>query len=235
MGYFRQLPNASYPSPLSTKTGSGEYIIVKNFFRKVKVLDWLSDSATVFNKFVIADDARPDTVADEVYGSPDLDFVVVLTAGITNINNDWPLSDQHLYNYTVDKYGLSNVNNVHHYETIEVRDDKNRLIIESGRRVDSSFKIAGPGTIWPLNATWVGKTNEELIQYNGVSEISPISGISNWEYETDRNEQKRNIDLLRPEYIQIFLQDLKRIMRYDRNSQYIDPFLIKTENTTLLS
>ena len=66
MGYFRQLPNASYPSPLSTKTGSGEYIIVKNFFRKVKVLDWLSDSATVFNKFVIADDARPDTVADEV-------------------------------------------------------------------------------------------------------------------------------------------------------------------------
>ena len=74
MGYFRKLPNISYPSPLSAKTASGEYLIVKNFFRKTKTLDWLSDSVTVFNKFIIADGARPDTVANEIYGSSDLYF-----------------------------------------------------------------------------------------------------------------------------------------------------------------
>mgnify|MGYP001168130862 FL=1 len=235
MGYFRQLPNVSYPSPLSTKTSSGDYIIVKNFFRKVKIMDWLSDSATVFNKFIIADDARPDTVASEVYGSSDLDFVVVLTAGISNINNDWPLNDQKLYNYTVSKYGLENINNIHHYETFEIRDDKNRLILEQGRSVDSDFTIPGPGSVPPFNETWTGKTGSKIIQYAGKVDISPVLGISNWEHETNKNEDKRSIDILRPEFLQMFLQDLKRIMRYDRNSQYLDPFLIKTENTALLS
>ena len=112
MGYFRKLPNISYPSPLSAKTASGEYLIVKNFFRKTKTLDWLSDSVTVFNKFIIADGARPDTVANEIYGSSDLDFVVVLTGNIGNIHNDWPLSNQQLYDYTVNKYGLANINDV---------------------------------------------------------------------------------------------------------------------------
>ena len=235
MGYFRQIPNVSYPSPLSSKTRSGDYIIVKNFFRKIKIMDWLSDSATVFNKFIIADEARPDTVASEVYGSSDLDFVVVLTAGITNLHNDWPLSDQHLYKYTVNKYGLAGINDVHHYETIEIRDDKNRLILEPGRSVDSVFTIPGPGSVWPLNETWTGNTGAEIIQYAGTVDISPIVGISNWEYESNKNNEKRSIDILRPEFLQMFLQDLKRIMRYDRNSQYLDPFLIKTENTALLS
>ena len=235
MGYFRHLPNVSYPSPLSTRTSSGDYIIVKNFFRKVKMMDWLSDSAMVFNKFIIADNARPDTVAEELYGSSSLDFVVVLSAGISNINNDWPLSDQHLYKYTVNKYGLENINNNHHYETFEIKDDKKRLILESGRTVDSSFTIPGPGSVWPLNATWTGTTGEEIIQYPGTVDITPTLGTSNWEYETKKNEQKRQIDILRPQFLQTFLQDLKTIMRYDRNSQYIDPFLIKTENTSLIS
>ena len=234
MGYFRKLPNISYPSPLSAKTASGEYIIVKNFFRKTKTLDWLSDSATVFNKFIIADGARPDTVAEEVYGSSELDFVVVLTGKISNINNDWPLSNQQLYDFTVNKYGLANINDVHHYETFEIRDDKNRLILPAGKAVDSSFKINGPGNVWPLNATWTGITANEIIQYAGTAEISPTLSVSNWEHETDKNEEKRELEILRPEYLQVFLEDLQRIMKYTKNSQYINPFLVQTENNTIV-
>ena len=32
---------------------------------------------------------RPDQVADELYGSVGLDWVVLITAGITNVRDQW--------------------------------------------------------------------------------------------------------------------------------------------------
>ena len=89
MGYFRELPNVAYKSPLSHTNSSGDYIFVKNIFRKTKMMDWLSSNATLFNKFQIGDGDRPDTIAEAMYGDPTLDYVVILTAGITNIRNEW--------------------------------------------------------------------------------------------------------------------------------------------------
>ena len=39
MGYFRELPNISYPSPLNVKNSSGDFVIIKNIFRSTKLLD----------------------------------------------------------------------------------------------------------------------------------------------------------------------------------------------------
>ena len=107
MGYFRELPNVAYQSPLGHKISSTEYTVIKNLFRRTKLLDYLSDKATLFNKFIIGQGDRPDTIADYYYGDPELDFVVVLTAGVTNIVNDWPLGDHDLYEHTLNKYGTT--------------------------------------------------------------------------------------------------------------------------------
>ena len=96
MGFFRELPNVAYQTPLQDKLTSDEYILTKNLFRSAKVLDWLENNITAFNKFIIEDDDRPDTIAKQLYGDSTLDYVVVITAGITNIRNQWPLSDQGL-------------------------------------------------------------------------------------------------------------------------------------------
>ena len=48
---------------------------------------------------------RPDQVADELYGSVGLDWVVLITAGITNVRDQWPLSSRDIYEYSYDKYG----------------------------------------------------------------------------------------------------------------------------------
>ena len=243
MGYFRELPNVAYQSPLGHKISSQEYIVIKNIFRRTKLMDYLADKATLFNKFVIGEGDRPDTIADYYYGDPNLDFIVLLTAGITNIVDDWPLGDHDLYEHTLNKYGTTaKMNEVKHYLTKEIRDENNNLILPKDLIVDSHFKMDGPGKKYRASGaapiTWkmiadegnITLTNDEL----SVATDNIAFPVTNFEHEILENENKREIDLLRPSYVQQFLLDFREIMRYDRNSQYISPKLITTENTRIV-
>ena len=232
MAYLRELPSVVYPSPLSHKNSSKDSIVVTNLFRKAKLKEWLSESVTVFNKSQISDGARPDTIAESLYGDANLDYVVVLCAGITNITDQWPLSSRDLYNYSLDKYGISGLNEIHHYETIEVRDEKNRLIMPRGAVVDANYQLDGPRKR-SLSATWQGFYDSgEVVSYN-LETISPIIGISNYQFEISKNEGKRQIDVLDKRYVSLFLQDLRRSLSYSRSSNYINQNLIKTTNNSI--
>ena len=114
MSYFRELPDLFYQSPLSTRNSSKEYVRIKNLFRRVKLRDDLQNVFTLFNKYSIRDGERPDTIAENLYGASDLDWVVMMTAGIINLTNDWPLSNYDLYRYADDKYG-NDLNSIRFY------------------------------------------------------------------------------------------------------------------------
>ena len=172
MGYFRELPNLRYPSFLKDKTSSLDYVEVKNIFRRAKIRDDLQNNFTVFDKFQIPEGARPDIVAEELYGSSQFDWVVLTTAGIINVRSEWPLSNRDLYNYAYSKYGES-LNSVRFYETTKVKDSSGRLILPAGKVVDSDFTIPKPG--------------------EPTATLNPVLGINNFEYETRLNEEKRSI------------------------------------------
>jgi len=210
MGYFRELPELYYQSFLSNSNSSQNYLLVKNLFRRCKLRDDLQNVFTIFNKYEIVEGARPDTVAEEIYGSSTLDWVVLMTAGIVNARDEWPLSDKEIYDYALDVYG-DDLNDIHHYETKEVKDENDKLILPKGKVVDSTFTIPDPN------------------DYNLT--ISPITGLSNYEYEVLKNNKKRSIYLLKPGYLQQFLNDMREQMLYDKSSQYISEDLIATENT----
>ena len=214
MGYFRELPELDYQSFLSDSNSSSKYLRVKNLFRRCKLRDDLQSVFTLFNKYEIVEGARPDTVAEELYGDAELDWVVLMTAGIINVRNEWPLSDRQIYNYSLELYGTQ-LNDVHHYETREVKDANGRLILPKGKVVDSTFTIPDPDT------------------YTAI--ISPINGISNYEYEVRKNDAKRSIFLLKESYLQQFLNDMREEMIYSRSSEYVNENLIRTENTRVTS
>jgi len=210
MSYFRELPDLEYQSPFVDSNSSQNYVRAKNLFRRVKLRDDLQNVFTLFNKYQIAEGARPDTVAEEIYGRADYDWVVLMTAGIVNVRDEWPLSNRDLYRYAENIYGTQ-LNAVHHYETTEVKDANGRLILPAGKVVDSNFTIPKPD------------------DYRAT--LNPVVGISNYEYETLKNEEKRSIYLLRPDYLQQYLNDMRTIMYYEKSSQYVDKKLIRTENT----
>ncbi len=91
MSYFRELPDVDYQSFLSDSISSQSYVRVKNLFRRVKLRDDLQNVFTLFNKYEIQEGERPDTVAEDLYGSADLDWVVMIIAGIINVRDKWPL------------------------------------------------------------------------------------------------------------------------------------------------
>ena len=224
--YFKELPTLRYPSFLSDKNSSLDYVDAKNLFRRVKLREDLQSIITLFDKYEIPEGFRPENVAEELYNTDQLDWVVIVCAGIVNIRNEWPLSNNDLYEYALNKYG-NNLNNVHHFETVEVKDSNGRIVLESGRSVNKEFKLSyfENGEVKTNDLTKLG-TNVVAIE-------DPVASISNYLYETIRNEEKRNIYVLKRGFLQQFLDDFRAIMIYDPSSQRVSKSVVKTENTNI--
>ena len=215
MGYFRELPELEYQSFLSDAISSKEYLTVKNLFRRNKLRDDLQNVFTIFDKYEIVEGARPDMVAEEFYGDAELDWVVLMTAGIINVRDEWPLSNYRLYQYVEHKYGILEINEIRYYETKEIKDSNNKLILPAGKIVDEDFVLN-----YSDNGSKVSLSGSEVRR-----------GISNWEYETIQNNKKSSIYLLKRGYLQQFLNDMREIMIYGRSSEYVSDTVIRTENT----
>ena len=216
MGYFRELPNLLYQSFLPSKNSSLDYVEAKNLFRRTKLRDDLQNIFTLFDKYEIPDEYRPENVAEDFYGSDELDWVVLLSAGIINVRDQWPLSNNDVYNFCLEKYETK-IDSPRFYESREVKDSKGRLIMPKGKVVDSDFSLSyydnGNVTVTGTNAR---------------------TGVSNYIYETRKNDTKRGIYLLKQGYLQQFLNDMREIMTYDESSEYINEKTIMAVNVDLL-
>ena len=210
MTYFRELPNVNYQSTNSDRNASTDYIQVKNIFRRAKIRDDLRYVFTSLIDYYIRDGVRPDQVAQSVYGDPELDWVVLTSANIINVRDEWPLNSREIYEYASNKYG-NDLNQIRHYETTEVKDSNGRLILPEGKIVDSGFTIPDPSS--------------------PTATINPVGGVTNYEYESKLNDQKRSIYIVSNQYLGMFIRDMRKIMRYTDSSQFVTTNIIQTENT----
>ena len=216
MAYFRELPNISFLSRLPNASTNEDYITVKNLFKRAKIRTDINNAITAFDYYQIEDNQRPEVVASKLYGDPELDWVILITNNITNVRDQWPLNNNDLYNYMIDKYDTEEaLSNIHHYETTEVKDEYDRLVVPSGLEVDSNFTV----TYTKFN--------------NTVSTVSPVKQVTNYEYETNINEEKRKIRVLKPAYLSVVITDLRNIMKYDQSSQYLNQTTKQSYNPNL--
>ncbi len=210
MTYFRELPNVNYQSTNSDRNASTDYIQVKNIFRRAKIRDDLRYVFTSLIDYYIRDGVRPDQVAQSVYGDAELDWVVLTSANIINVRDEWPLNSREIYEYASNKYG-NDLNQIRHYETTEVKDSNGRLILPEGKIVDSGFTIPDPSS--------------------PTATINPVGGVTNYEYESKLNDEKRSIYIISNQYLGMFIRDMRKIMRYTDSSQFVTTNIIQTENT----
>jgi len=217
--YFRNIPDFEYVN----RTKDGQYISnytqVKNFFKKGKLREDIFQDLTTFQKYNIKGDDRPDNVANEIYGSHDLDWVVLLSNNIINLYDEWPLSQSNLDAYIMDKYGtIEKLNEVHHYESNEVKDRNGVIIFPRGVQVSVAQSVS----------YYESMTDEQVT-------INPISrAVTNLQYEEDINNKKRRIFLIKPLYLNVILDDLEEMMEYKEGStQYVSRTLKRADNTRL--
>ena len=216
MGYFNELPNLDYLSQLPDANSNETYITVKNLFKRAKLRTDIVNVITAFEYYQIEDNQRPDVIAQKLYGDAELDWVILTTNNITNIREEWPLSNQDLYKHIIEKYETENIlSSIHHYETTEVKDEYNRLVVPSGLQVDANYSIT------------YSKLNNALVT------VSPVKSVTNYEYEVDKNEKKRKIRVLKPQYLSVVITDMRNIMRYDKSSQYLNQNTKQSYNPNL--
>ena len=122
------------------------------------------------------------------------------SANIINVRDEWPLNSREIYEYASNKYG-NDLNQIRHYETTEVKDSNGRLILPEGKIVDSGFTIPDPSS--------------------PTATINPVGGVTNYEYESKLNDEKRSIYIVSNQYLGMFIRDMRKIMRYTDSSQFV--------------
>jgi hypothetical protein len=217
--YFRYVPNFEYVNRLKDNQTISAYIQTKNLFKRGILREDIFTDLSYFTKYTIVGDERPDNIANKIYGSQYYDWIVLLSNNIINYQDEWPLSQKSFENYLDTKYVTQQkLYEINHYETIEVKDLSGFTIVPKGLQVDKNFSFTYHDTKIGVELTKTGITQE----------------FTNYDYEVKKEDNKRNIFLLKQDYVNIIERNIKSSMIYKKgSSQYIDKTLVRGENIRL--
>ena len=219
--YFRNVPDFNYVSRLDGQKNISEYSTVKNLFKRARIRDDIFNDLSYFTKYKVVGDDRPDNVAYELYGDSRYDWVVLLTNNVMNVTTEWPKDQNSFNNYMIRKYGdESKFYDIHHYETVDVFDSIGRIVVRGGLEVPKDYSIS---------------YYDSALESQIIVTDSPI-GFTNYDYEVSVEDDKRNIFVLKPEYLAVIKNDLDDIMPYkEGSSQYVSDSLVQGDNIRLYS
>ena len=217
--YFQYLPDFDYVSRLPRAQSISDYLRVKNLFKRTKINADVFQDLSFFTKYQIVGDERPDNIAHKIYGNANLDWVVMLCNNMTNVENEWPLEETSFHNFLLAKYGSEEkLHNIHHYETKEIVNSMGKVIIPKGLEVNSTFSVTFFDT---------GDNTEKIV--TGIAQA-----YTNQEYEEKIQNERRNIFLIKPNFIGLITEEMENIMPYQKGStQYVSKNVVRGENIRL--
>ena len=214
--YFRQLPDLDYPSLRNDRTSAFDFEVVKNLFKRAVMREDVINDVVNFTKYSVRGDERPDQIAYDFYRDAGLDWVILTTNNIIHVRDEWPMGNQDFLTYLNGKYTSEELSNIHHYETKLITDSRERTIQRAGLYVPSDHSIT-------YTDNGVVKTESQIKQ------------VTFLEHETNLNDDKRQINILKPQLLDMLLSDISDIMTYQKSDQYITDDLKKTENPRIIS
>jgi hypothetical protein len=215
MSYFRNIPNIEYDTkPIQYPFSESEYVVAKNFFRRYQVNPDVFSYAVFFKKYAVIQGEKIYQVAEKAYNDPFLDWVIILSNNLINPQFDWPLSEYDLRKFCEknydDPYGT-----IKFYRTVKVLKDDGTPIIKENLIVDETF----------YNGTYSYWDKDEV---KNISSDLISTPITIFEDEQEKNEKKREIFLLKPSYLESFLDDFRKTNLYQKSKDYISSTLKKT-------
>ena len=177
--YFKNIPTIVYDS-----VGDGQFKDVKNLLRRVSIRAKVKANTLFYDTYDIKEGESPESIADRLYGDPELHWIILLVNDITDRYHQWPMTYAQFLHYLTDKY--TTVDAKHHYEIAQ----------SSG---DTTTKIE----VYNSSALYSGDQD-----YYGSA-----TTITNREYEEDLLEKKRSIRLLDPQYVEQFVEEYETLMK----------------------
>ena len=242
--YFRKVPSFEYISR-TRDAKIGDYIQVKNLFKRGQIRSDIFSNLAFFEKYRVVGNDRPDNVAYELYDDPTLDWIILLSNNITNIQTEWPLTQESFDTYLREKYGsgltseedIYNTiyNGIHHHETMEVKNSKGIVVVPAGLQITSDVTYNDSTKIFEDN-TYYSVSYYDFYIDQHIDSGNIAVPITNYEYEEKIEDNKRNIYVLKSRYLNIIIDDIDEAMRYKKgSSQYKTETLKRADDIRLYS
>ena len=218
--YFSNLGDFLYVNRTEDGRKENDFSLVKNLFKRAKLREDIFQDLTFFTKYSVVGDDRPDNVAHEIYNDASLDWIVLISNNIINVQSEWPLSQADFNTYVTEKYNdeTNLYSGIHHYESREIKASDGTIIIPSGVRVGVGQSVS-----------FFDDLSEQQVIRTDVA-----SPVTNYMHEEIINDKKREIFLLKPIYVNILFDDLEEIMSNKKGStQFLSRTLVQGDNIRL--
>ena len=182
--FFQHYPQINYDitgtKPVKTKTAI-------NIMVKAKIKNILQNDIVNYFPYSIPESERPDVTAFKQYGDVKYTWLIFLINDIHDPIFDWPLNTREFGNYIINKYGTLSAakTTVHHYEQT-VRE-----------------KVEATNTSDPIPKATI---EVDLTTYNTLA-VGSRKLVYYYDWEVERNEDKRNIKLIDSKYVASVLSE----------------------------
>jgi len=201
MQYFDTLPNV-------VKTDAkGNSFVLTNILARANLLQNFLSSPAIYYEYDIQDGDTPEIIAHKYYGDVYRYWVVLFANQIIDPQWEWPMSGSVFQSYINSKYTLASpsvnpLTTVHHYE-------KQIDTLDISTNITTTNKIAISQTTY--NSLTTGTTNYSLA--TGTVKVTISKNLINiYDYELQLNEDKRNIKILKSNYVGQLEQQFQSLM-----------------------
>ena len=177
--YFSSIPNVDYDI---NGTEPNQFRSVTNIMSRVRFKPSVIENITDYYPYRVKEGERPDIVSFNTYGTVAYAYLILLINDIIDPLFDWPLPSRQFENYIIEQYGsVSAAQSTNKYYYQIVRAEVARTGVSE--RVPE-YKII------------VDQTT-----YNSL-DASVRSAQNVYDYEVEQNDNKREIKLINPDFIQ---------------------------------
>jgi len=211
--FFSYFPKTFY---IANNTTNG-VDVVTNITTRFTFEEALKNNSTAFYPYQIQDSDTPEIIADKYYGDSEKHWVVLLFNDIVDPQFDWPLKSETLIEYVDKKYTANGAANT------TVQSGLNWAL--STNNPQAYFKVVtttgNDGTIttrkYQIDANTYANTTGTTNTYTTANSETVIIKISKetrsyYEYEVEENEKKREIRLLKSDFINEVDKEFKRLV-----------------------
>ena len=177
--YFSSIPNVDYDI---NGTEPNQFRSVTNIMQRIRFKPSVLENITDYYPYYVREGERPDIVSFNTYGTVAYSYLILLVNDIVDPLFDWPLPSRQFENYIIEQYGsVSAAQSTNKYYYQIVRAEVARTGVSE--RVPE-YKII------------VDQTT-----YNSL-DSSVRSAQNVYDYEVEQNDNKREIKLINPDFIQ---------------------------------
>ena len=179
MSYFNKFPMLAYDMK-----GNKIRKLLPDILRRVKLRASVLSGVMLFDKYDVKEGEKPEDVAFKWFGDPEYHWVILTTNNITDRFYQWPMTQPQFQNFIEDKYGLADIDAIHHYE----------ITTQSGRTSSN-----GPNDY------------SHLVECN--SDEDGAVSVSNRGYEQRLQDKFRSIRLLDRRYLNLFVEEFEELIK----------------------